>query len=149
MDLKVDIYNSLVDNYFVIIDELINYSFEKKIIPKKIIFFIPIMKTYIQNNRITILQNSIKFFLEFKDEITNFSVDNLNNNSNEKNIKEIKKMMMERFNDNKIDTREIEVFDLILELKDNSLKLQIEDKKIIKEYIDLLIIILEKIKNLF
>lgn len=148
MEVKIDIYNSLVDNYFSIIDELINFSNEKNIIPRKVIFFIPIMKKYIETNRLSVIQNSIKFFLEYKDEITNFNIENLNSND-EKNIDEIKKMMYENIHQNKIDIKEIEIFDLILELKDNSLKLKNEDKILVKQYIELLIIILEKIRNLF
>ena len=149
MEFKADIYNSLVDNYFLIIDELINFSRDKNIIPKKIIFFLPMLKNYILTNRFTILQSSIQNLLQYKDEILNFSVDNFNNTNNQKNISEIKNIMLQKMNENKIDYKEIEVFELILELKDNSLKLPFEDKNLIKQYIELLIIILEKIKNLF
>jgi len=106
------------------------------------------MKKNIKTNLLSVIQNSIKFFLEYKDEITNFNIENLNSND-EKNIDEIKKMMYENIHQNKIDIKEIEIFDLILELKDNSLKLKNEDKILVKQYIELLIIILEKIRNLF
>ena len=148
MEFKVDIYNNLTDNYFLIIDELINFSKEKNIIPTKILFFLPIVKNYIETNKFTILQTSLQNFLEYKDEILNFSVNNFNI-QNDKNIREIKNLMFDKMNQNKIDYKDIEVFELLLEIKDNSLKLNTEDKNIIKQYIELLIIILEKIKNLF
>ena len=140
---KISIYNNLCDNYFSIINDLIDFSSQNKIIPTKMNFYVPLFKDYLNNNKTEVIQNSIKILLEYKNEILNFSIENLSQNN--QNIIEIKKML----NNNNLN-KEIEIFNLFIEIKDNAIqKLKLEDREIVKEYIELIILILEKIKNLF
>ena len=140
---KISIYNNLCDNYFSIINDLIDFSSQNKIIPIKMNFYVPLFKDYLNNNKTEVIQNSLKILLEYKNEILNFSIDSLSQNNS--NIIEIKEIL----NKNNL-SKEIEIFNLFIEIKDNAiLKLKLEDREIVKEYIELIILILEKIKNLF
>ena len=140
---KISIYNNLCDNYFSIINDLIDFSSQNKIIPTKMNFYVPLFKDYLNNNKTEVIQNSIKILLEYKNEILNFSIDSLSQNNS--NIIEIKEIL----NKNNL-SKEIEIFNLFIEIKDNAiLKLKLEDREIVKEYIELIILIIKKIKNLF
>ena len=43
---KIYIYNNLCDNYFSIINDLIDFSSQNKIIPIKMNFYVPLFKDY-------------------------------------------------------------------------------------------------------
>ena len=147
MDNKLNIFNELVDNYFLVINSLIDLAKDKNIIPIRYIVLIPILTSYIENNRVYIIQKSVITILNNKEKILNFSLNNLEND-NTLNLEKIK-TIIDKENLNNCRDKESELFDLIIQIKNNSLRLDKEERVIIKSYIELMIMILEKIKNIF
>lgn len=147
MDRKLHIFNELIESYFLVIDNLINLAKDKRIIPIRYIVIIPMINSYIENNRLFIVQKSIIGILNNKENILNFSLNNLEND-NTINLEKIKTIIDEE-NLNNCRNKESEFFDLIIQIKNNSLKLSIDDRIIFKSYIELMINILEKIKCIF
>ena len=120
---------------------------DKNIIPIRYIVLIPVLNLYIENNRLYIIQKSIITILNNKEKILNFSLNNLEND-NTINLEKIK-IIIDSENLNNCRDKESEFFDLIIQIKNNSLKLNADDKSIFKSYIELMIKILEKIKCIF
>ena len=147
MNNKLEIINEQIYNYFIVIDSLINIGRDKNIIPLKYIVLIPILQSYIEQNKLSIVQKSLVTLLNNKDRILNFSLDKLDKDENI-NLEKIK-TIIDKENINNAKEKESELFDLIIQIKNNSLRLDKEERMIIKSYIELMIIILEKIKNLF
>jgi hypothetical protein len=148
--LVVEKFNYLTNQYIELIINLIDYCEEKKILPKKIIFLLDIIKNNLKENKFEIIQNSLHHILKNKETILNFSLDSLEeDNYNEKsdnlnNIHQLKKLI-KNTNQN-----ELEIINLIIEIKKNAKKLlNKEDITIIKDYIEIMILILEKINILF
>ena len=116
---------------------------------KKIILFLDIIKKNINENKFEIIQNSLHHVLNNKETILNFSIDSLEEDSYEKpnnlnNIYQLKKLI-KNTNQN-----ELEIINLIIEIKKNAKILLIKDDiGIIKDYIEIMILILEKINVLF
>lgn len=147
MDNKLNIFNELTENYFLVINSLMELAKDKNIIPIRYIILIPVLTSYIENNRVYIIQKSIITILNNKEKILNFSLNNLEND-NMVNLEKIK-TIIDRENLNNCRDRESEFFDLIIQIKNNSLRLSAEDRNIFKSYIELMIKILEKIKCIF
>lgn len=147
MDNKLEIFNQLIYNYFIVIDNLINIAREKNIIPLKYVVLIPILQSYIEENKLSIIQKSLVTLLNNKERILNFSLDKLDKDENI-NLEKIK-IIIDKENINNAKEKESELFDLIIQIKNNSLKIDKEERMIIKSYIELMIMILEKIKNIF
>jgi hypothetical protein len=146
--LIIEKFSYLTDQYIEIIINLIDFCEEKKILPKKVIFFIPSIKKNLNENKFEIIQNSLIHILENKEIILNFSLDSLEEDKNDnsinnlKNIYQLKKLIN---NEN-----ELEIINFIIEIKKNAKTLLIKgDIIIIKDYIEIMILILEKIKVLF
>lgn len=147
MNNKLEIFDELIYNYFIVIDSLINIGRDKNIIPLKYVVLIPILQSYIKENKLSIIQKSLVTLLNNKDRILNFSLDKLDKDENI-NLEKIK-IIIDKENINNAKEKESELFDLIIQIKNNSLKLDKEERMIIKSYIELMIMILEKIKNIF
>ena len=146
----VEKFNYLTNQYIELIINLIDYCDEKKILPKKIIFFLDTIKKNINENKFEIVQNSLINIIENKETILNFSLDSLDednddkSNNNLNNIYQLKKLIKNT------DQNELEIINLIIEIKKNAKSLLIKDDiTIIKDYIEIMIMILEKIKILF
>ncbi len=146
----IEKFNYLTNQYIELIINLIDYCEEKKILPKKIIFFLDTIKKNLNENKFEIIQNSLHHVLENKETILNFSLDSLEEDSDDKssnnlnNIYQLKKLI-KNTNQN-----ELEIINLIIEIKKNAKTLLIKDDIIIiKDYIEIMIMILEKIKILF
>lgn len=151
---KIYLFSELSNKYVSIIEKLLDFSVSKKILPLKILVGLSMVKKYITDNKIVLIQNGVKYLLNYKETILNFDIKNLDELDNDSddnisrksclsNISTAKKIMNENtFRDN-------EILDLIIEIKNNAKILDETDKIIIKGYIELLIMILEKIKNLF
>ncbi len=154
MELKLEKFNYLTENYIELINNLLIFSNEKNILPKKISFCLPIIRNYLEENKLEVIQNSITYILENKETILNFSLESLDDFSDNsstdslKNISQLKKIIEEN-NFNKLNNNEIEILNIIIEIKKKSNLLNKEDINIIKNYIEVMIIILEKIKILF
>ena len=148
--IAIEKFNYLTNQYIELIINLIDYCDEKKILPKKIIFFLDTIKKNLNENKFEIIQNSLQHILENKETILNFSLDSLEEDSNDKssnnlnNIYQLKKLIK------KTNQNELEIINLIIEIKKNAKILLIKDDiVIIKDYIEIMIMILEKIKILF
>jgi hypothetical protein len=146
----IEKFNYLTNQYIELIINLIDYCEEKKILPKKIIFFLDTIKKNLNENKFEIVQNSLTHILENKETILNFSLDSLDednddkSNNNLNNIYQLKKLIKNT------DQNELEIINLIIEIKKNAKTLLINDDIIIiKDFIEIMIIILEKIKILF
>ena len=147
--LAIEKFNYLTNQYIELIINLIDYCEEKKILPKKIILFLDTIKNNLNENKFEIIQNSLHHILENKKTILNFSLDSLEDsddksNNSLNNIYQLKKLI-KNTNQN-----ELEIINLIIEIKKNAKTLLIKDDiVIIKDYIEIMIMILEKIKILF
>ena len=152
--IAIEKFNYLTNQYIELIINLIDYCDEKKILPKKIIFFLDTIKKNLIENKFEIIQNSLQHILENKETILNFSLDSLEEDSNDKssnnlnNIYQLKNLIK---NTNQYTNQnELEIINLIIEIKKNAKILLIKDDIIIiKDYIEIMIMILEKIKILF
>jgi hypothetical protein len=133
-----------------VINNIIDYSNEKKILPLKIVLGINILKKYIQDNKIKLVQYGIEYILQNKKDILNFSFDNSDNNNDDNEsikscINKTKKII--KLEDSIL--KDSEIFNLIIEIKNKAQYLDKDDLLIIKTYIEILIICLEKTRNLF
>jgi hypothetical protein len=156
MEIKIEKFSYLTDQYIDLINNLIDFCDEKKILPTKLIFFISSIKKNINENKFEIIQNSLTFILENKETILNFSLESLEDkeDTNDKllinninNIYQLKNLINQN---NNIGNNELEIINFIIEIKKKAkLVLDKEDILIIKDYIEIMILILEKIKILF
>jgi len=150
-------YDYLMETYINTIIQLIDTSYSMRILPLKVMFGLSWIKNYIQSNRFEVLENGINYLLENKNTVLNFSIENLDeldedfddNVSIKSCISNIKQNKSNIVNSSNIITDSDDMLNLIIEIKNNTKKLCVEDIMIIKSYFELLIIILEKIQNLF
>lgn len=150
-------YNYLMETYINTIIQLIDTSNSMRILPLKVMFGLSWIKNYIQSNRFDILENGINYLLTNKDIVLNFDLEKLDeldedlddNMSIKSCISNIKQTHTNIANSSNIITDSDDMLNLIIEIKKNTKKLCTEDIMIIKSYFELLIIILEKIKNMF
>lgn len=151
-------YNYLMDMYIDTIIKLIDTSYSFRILPLKIMFGLGFLKNHIQSNRFDILQNGLDYLLTNKETILNFDINNLNeldedfddNVSIKSCINNIKKHQeTKQINTDNVISNSDEMLNLIIEIKNNTKKLHQDDLIIIKKYFELLVIILENIKQIF
>lgn len=150
-------YDYLMETYINTIIQLIDTSYSMRILPLKVMFGLSWIKKYIESNRFEVLENGINYLLENKDTVLNFSIDKLDeldedfddNVSIKSCISNIKQTNSNIVNSSNVITDSDDMLNLMIEIKNNTKKLCEEDIMIIKSYFELLIIILEKIKNLF
>jgi hypothetical protein len=150
-------YNYLMETYINTIIQLIDTSYSMKILPLKVMFGLSWIKNYIQTNRFEVLENGINYLLANKDIILNFDIEKLDeldedfddNVSIKSCISNIKQNHKNISNKPDIITNSDEMLNLMIDIKNNTKKLCVEDIIIIKSYFELLIIILEKIQNMF
>lgn len=150
-------YNYLMDMYIDTIIKLIDTSYSMRILPLKVMFGLGYIKNYIQSNRLDILQNGFDLLLSNKETILNFDISNLNeldedfddNVSIKSCISNIKQHSSIKNQTNNFISNSDDMLNLMIEIKNNTLKLSSVDIDIIKKYFELIIIILEKIQNIF
>lgn len=150
-------YDYLMETYINTIIQLIDTSYSMRILPLKVMFGLNWIKKYIQLNKFEVLENGINYLLENKDTVLNFSIDKLDeldedfddNVSIKSCISNIKQTHSNIVNSSNVITDSDDMLNLMIEIKNNTKKLCKEDIMIIKSYFELLIIILEKIQNLF
>ncbi len=159
-DLKVfDQYNYLMDTYIETIIKLIDVSCSMKILPFKIMFGLGYIKNYIKTNRFDILQNGFDYLLTNKETILNFNISNLNeldedfddNVSIKSCISNMKQSKLHHTTHTNIISNpdSDDMLNLMIEIKNNTKKLDIDDIELIKQYFELIIMILENIQNIF
>jgi len=158
MEYQLENFKILTDKYILAINKLLDYSIIKNLVPIKLIIGIPLIKQYIINNKSKILESGIEYILKYKDQILNFSIDSLDsldnsNSSNSSNnyisnIEHLKNVIqLENTNNNSY--QELEILNLIIDIKDKAKNLANDEIEIIKSYIELIVMILEKIKSIF
>jgi hypothetical protein len=152
---KVDNFINLSDKYLNVMNKILDYSVSKNILPLKVTLGIGLLKTYIEENKIKLIQYGIEYLLNYKDMILNFSVesldeldtdseDNVSRKSCINNITKAKKII-----DLGSYSEEKEILNLIIEIKNKAKQLNEMDRSIVKGYIEVLIMILENIQDLF
>jgi hypothetical protein len=156
LDNKLYKFEIFVNNYIEIIDNLINISITNNILPYKLLITIPFLKDYIKNNKIDILEYGVKYLLPNKEDILNFTFDNLNELDEDSNDNISIKKCIDNISTIKSDLKnpalninDNELLNLIIEIKNNSKVLDKVNIELINNYIKLLIIVLEEIKNIF
>lgn len=152
---KIDNFTQLSDKYLIVVNKILNYSLSKKLLPLKISLGIDFLKKYIQENKIRLIQYGVEYLLNHKDLILNFSInsldeldtdseDNVSRKSCINNISKVKQAMNVDIN-----SEETEILNLIIEIKNKAKNLNEFDRSIVKGYIEVLIMILENIRDLF
>lgn len=151
---KVESFVNLTNKYIDVINNLLDFSASKKILPLKMLLGINLLKNYVNNNKILLIQNGVEYLLNFKDTIISFDLNNLDVLDNDSDDNVSRKSCLNNINkakeivgDNTF--KENEILDIIIEIKNRAKILNDTDKTIIKSYIEVLIIILEKIKDIF
>ncbi len=163
---KINKFSSLIDNYMEVVNSLIDIAVKKDLLPMKVLITLPYLKNYIRENRMDIMESSVKYILPNRETILNFSLDQLEEldeldddtddnvsrigyKSNidiiKSNIEKEKKSLKNGIKDMESN----EILNIIVEIKNNSKKLSKKDTDIIYQYIKLLILVLEEIKKLF
>lgn len=156
LDSKLNTFDLLVNNYIEVIDNLIDLSLRNNLLPIKLVITIPFLRDYVKTNRIVLLEHGIIYLLKNKEQILNFSLDKLDelDDDSDDNVsrKECKNNITDIKNKLSSDLKNIEgneILNIIIEIKNNSKKLDKQNIDLIRNYINLLIIILEEIKKLF
>ncbi len=155
---KFDSFVNFSDKYVDVIEKLLDFSTSKNILPIKILLGMKILKQYIKDNKVSLIQKGVEYLLNYKETILNFDLNNLDvlDNNSEDNFDDnySRKNCLNTINKakhiiNEQTYKENEILDLIIDIKNNAKNLNETDKSIIKGYIEVLILILEKIKTLF
>ncbi len=159
LDLKLDRFNMLTNNYIDTINSLLDLAVKNKIVPFKLLIGLPLIKDYIQTNRIDLLEYGVQYILSNKSDIMNFDINRLDeldsdsddNISRKKYINHIDNAKLKINNKtsigNNFDSNEI--IDIIVQIKNNSKNLDNFTVQMIRNYFELLILILEQIKSLY
>ncbi len=160
LDYKLNRFNDLVGNYVEVVNSMLDLGVKNNLLPIQYLFGVPLIKDYVQKNRIELLEYGVIYILRNKEEILNFDIkklDELDDDSDDNvsrkdcvsSISDIKSSLGKN-NDNLIgNVKENEILNLIIDIKNNSKKLDRKTTKLIRGYIELLILILEQIKMLF
>jgi len=142
---KLEIYNYLIETYIDTINKLIDISYSMNILPFKVILGMNYIKKYLSDNRFETLQNGITYLLTNKDTVLNFDITNLDELDEDLSDNVSVKSCVNKYSEQKSN----DILNLIIEIKNNTKKISNSDVLIIKKYFELLIVILEKIQNLF
>lgn len=132
-------YDELSKYYCNTLKDFIDYSKNENLIPFHYKIFISDINNYIDNNKVELIENGLIYILKNKEYIVNYSFDNLKKQENEIIIKQLK-----TFNQSIVENELNVIFDII----DNAKKLEPHQQNIIKQFLDIIIIILEKIEEL-
>ncbi len=157
IDSKMNMFDSLVNNYVEVINYLIDISLRNDILPLQIVMTIPFLREYIEKNRIVLLEHGILHILPNKEYILNFSMEKLeelDKLDDEFDDNVTRKKCFNKISDVKtgLDIKGVQdnqILNLLIEIKNNSKKLDKENIELIKNYINILVMILEEIKKLF
>ena len=129
-------YKKLTEYYINSIHGLLDFADSINIIPVKYSLFIKNIKNYIIEHKMEIIKNGLQYILLYKVEILNITLDNLKSKDNEDIIN-----FFENFEDIP------DTFNIIFEILNNSKKLKKNNFDVIKEYMETIILILEKMKE--
>jgi hypothetical protein len=159
LDYKLDRFNMLTNNYIDTINSLLDLAVSNKIVPFKLLIGLPLIKDYIQTNRIDLLEYGVQYILSNKSDIMNFDINRLDeldsdsddNISRKEYINNIDNAKVKINNKINIGTNynSNEIIDIIVQIKNNSKNLDNFTVQMIRNYFELLILILEQIKSLY
>lgn len=152
---KIDTFTHLSDKYLDVMNKILDYSVSKNLLPLKVTFGIGLLKKYIQENKIRLVQYGVEYLLNHKDYILNFSIDSLDELDTDSEDNVSRKSCINNISKAKqvinldIDSEENEIMNLIIEIKNKAKTLNNTERTIVKGYIEVLIMILENIRDLF
>ena len=136
MSEKFNQYKILSEYYINSISGLLDFSNSLNIIPVKYSIFINNIKNYINNNKMEIIKNGLLHILNNKEDILKLTLDTLKSKDNAEVLN-----FFEKFDDTP------DTFNIIFEILNNSKKLKKKDFEVVKEFLETIIVILEKIKE--
>jgi len=144
MDLEFKKYLKLSKLYEDILIALIDFSYNKNIlsIHYSVLYNKNKVKQLINENKTMLISSGIKYVLKFKDEIREFSIQELSCNNNLQIFNKIK----EEFNNSLKD--EVKIIEVIFDIINNSTHLRKPDYEVIQEFILTVVLILEKLQKL-
>ncbi len=126
------------------------------LLPIKLVITIPFLRDYVKSNRVVLLEHGIIYLLKNKEQILNFSLDKLDeldddsdDNVSRKECKDNITNIKDKISSDFKNIEGNEILNIIIEIKNNSKKLDKQNIELIRNYINLLIMILEEIKKLF
>lgn len=141
---KEEYFTILIDKYMMVINRLIDYLDENDMIPLKMVCMKEIIKEYIKSNRDIVVMNSIEIILKNKDEILNFEFD-----EDDKQIDNLRSIMESKINIGRnIGKYEMEIVKMVMEAKSKSKKLGKDKREMIREYVEVMILILERMREI-
>lgn len=159
---KMAMFNNLCEEYTAELTGILDFSVKKNLLPMKLYICIDIIKKYIRENSINLIEYSVKNLLPNKELILNFSLDGLDeleldsedNISRKYCISGIEKVKQNINSNNNLNIGifnegESSILNLIIEIKNKGKKLNYSDKKQIKRNIEKLINVLENMSKIF
>ena len=144
MDLEFKKYLKLSNLYEDILTGLIDFSYNKNILPIKYNFLYKKnkIKQLINENKKMLISCGIEYVLKFKDEIREFSIKELSCNNNLQIFDKIKEELNNSLKD------EVKIIEVIFDIINNSINLRKQDYEVIQEFILTFLLILEKLQQL-
>jgi hypothetical protein len=158
-EIKTQTFGKLSDKYIEVLEKIIDYAYLKKILPLKICIGLPMIKKYLFENKVLLIQYGIEYLLTNKNYILNITLESLDDLESELSDNQSRKSRVNDINMTKkilrIDSTNLKdlnddfILDLMIEIKNNSKKLCVLDREVISGYIEILMIILSSIKDIF
>lgn len=144
MDLEFKKYLKLSNLYEDTLIGLIDFSYNKNILPIKYNFLYNRnkVKQLINENKKMLISCGIEYVLKFKDEIREFSIKELSCNNNLQIFDKIKEELNNSLKD------EVKIIEVIFDIINNSTNLRKQDYEVIQEFILTVVLILEKLQQL-
>ena len=144
MDLEFKKYLKLSNLYEDTLIGLIDFSYNKNILPIKYNFLYNKnkVKQLINENKKMLISCGIEYVLKFKDEIREFSIKELSCNNNLQIFDKIKEELNNSLKD------EVKIIEVIFDIINNSTNLRKQDYEVIQEFILTIVLILEKLQKL-
>ena len=144
MDLEFKKYLKLSNLYEDTLIGLIDFSYNKNILPIKYNFLYNKnkVKQLINENKKMLISCGIEYVLKFKDEIREFSIKELSCDNNLQIFDKIKEELNNSLKD------EVKIIEVIFDIINNSTNLRKQDYEVIQEFILTVVLILEKLQKL-
>lgn len=142
---KEEYFTILIDKYMMVINRLIDYLDENDMIPLKMVCMKEFIKEYIKSNRDVVVMNSIEIILKNKEDILNFEFEEDN-----KQIDNLRNIIEKKSKESEINIGryEMEIVKMVMEAKDKSKRLGKDKREMIREYVEVMILILERMREI-
>ncbi|AYV80230.1 MAG: hypothetical protein Gaeavirus18_7 [Gaeavirus sp.] len=143
-------YVTLSNKYIIILTELLDFAAQKKLLPATALLGLSFMKQYINNSRTELIQLGITHILPNKTDILNFSISNISNlNISNDSDNDDDNISIHKYIKSFDDGKQQKILNMVLDIQHKAKHIHPNDTHIIKSYIELIIIILEKIQIIF